>query len=204
MSPENGTTPRTFYRVCRWDEEYENAQSRPLRFLRWLPAPIRIGTSDYAELLDHKDGLAFYGLWRSLTELAAQCQPRGSLLKEGGYPHTQKSIALTLRCSIEILQESIKMFLHLGWLEELNFSKDSISVLSDNRVIPVGTLQKSKELIQTSTNNARARENGMEGKDTNSPLPPSTEGGNGHRRITKKEQHALEFAERQKERLKNA
>jgi hypothetical protein len=197
MSPDNGT-PRTFYRVRRWNEDYENAQSRPLKYLRWLASPILLGTSDYAELLDHPNGLAHYGLWKSFTELAAQCQPRGSLLKEGGVPHTQKSIALTLRCSIEILQEAIGSFLHLSWLEEVPFTKQSILLSPEIHQTSKEPLQKSQDKIQTGTNNARAREHGMELQD-NSPPPPSIEGGG--RRPTKREQHALDFAEEQKRRL---
>lgn len=203
MSEADNGTPRTFYRICRWAELYENAQSRPLKYLRWLPNPIMLGSSDYAELLDHPNGMAHYGLWKAFTELAAQCQPRGSLLKEGGTPHNQKSIALTLRCSIEILQESIGSFLSLGWLEEVPFTKHGIYDTLENLQGSKDSLQESRGKIQTSTNNARARDTEGNGK-IHTPLPPSHEGG--VRRVSKREQRALDFAAEQRakhERLSN-
>lgn len=168
---ENGNA-RIFYRVCRWEELYENSQSRPLKYLRWLASPIMIGTSDYAELMDDPNGMAYYGLWKSFTELAAQCQPRGSLLKEGGTPHLQKSIALTLRCSEDFLQKAIGWFLHLGWLQEVPFTKEGIYSTLETNHDAKGSPQNTKEKIQTSTNNARARDTEWNRRENPPVVPP--------------------------------
>lgn len=176
MSDTDIPVPPTFYRVRNWDDLHENAQSRPLKYLRWLASPILINTSDYAELMDHVDGLAHFGLWKAFTELAAQCQPRGSLLKPGGVPHNQKSIALALRCSKEILQTAINRYLSLGWLEEVPFTKQGLSVPSDNQENSRESLQNSRAPLQKSTNNARAREQYSTGHNTKPPVAP-LEGG---------------------------
>jgi hypothetical protein len=197
MSPENGT-PRTFYRVCNWSRDYEISQSRPVKHMYWVARPIRITGSDYAELLDEPEGIAFYGIWHAIIELSANCEPRGSLLKPGGTPHLQKSIARALRISEEILQRSISCFLSLGWLEEVPFTKQSISSLSDNHQHARESLQNGTSEKQISRALARADEQDRT-VDKNTPLPPSAEGGG--RRPTKREQHALDFEAEQKRRL---
>lgn len=197
MSPDNGT-PRTFYRVCNWSRDYEIAQSRPVRHMYWVARPVLITGSDYAELLAEPDGIAYYGIWHAIIELSANCQPRGSLLKPGGTPHLQTSIARALRISEDLLQRSISCFLSLGWLEEVPFTKQSISALSDNHQQTNGMLQETHRTLQTSKALARAGEQDKT-LHNHSPQPPSTEGGG--RRPTKKEQHALDFEAEQKRRL---
>jgi hypothetical protein len=197
VSDSYSTNP-SFYRIRNWNRDYEVSQSRHIEYLKWVPRPILINTTDYAEIMEHPDGMAIYGVWQAVIELGARCEPRGSLLKPGGTPLLQTSIAHTLRISIELLQKSISLFLYLGWLEELPFTKHTISEPVDNYTNGVGTVRNALEQKQMSVDShARAERRGEE--NTTTPPPPPT--GGAVRRLSKKELRTQAFVEEQKRRL---
>ncbi len=190
MSEDNGQ-PRVYYRVRGWADQFENNQSRALKFLQWVVLHNQLGTDAYAELLDHPNGAAHYGVWASCLQLAACCNPRGTLLKEGGVPHTKPSVARVCRIPADICYEAIDRLVKIGWLEELAVTEH----------MPLGVEQKRAKFQQTTAIaqhdavTSRAREKGREGNGILPPQPPSAEGG-GPSYLTRSEKKRLE-AERQ-------
>lgn len=172
MSEDNGQA-RVYYRVRSWADQFENNQSRALKFLQWVVLHNQLGTDAYAELLDHPHGAAHYGVWASCLQLAACCNPRGTLLKEGGVPHTKASVARVCRIPADICYEAIDRLVKIGWLEELAVTEH----------MPLGVEQRRAKFpqetatVQHDAVTSRAREKGREGNGRTPPLPPSAEGG---------------------------
>jgi hypothetical protein len=188
---EGKEPPRVFYRIRGWSEEFENNQSRVLKYLQWVVVHNVLGTDAYAELLDHPNGAAHFGVWTSCLMLAASCNPRGTLLKEGGVPHQQTSIARVCRIPAALCYEALERLVKIGWLEELPVTEH----------VPLGVEHKRARFQQTTataqqtavTSRARVEGNGMEYK---TPLPPSAEGGGRHK-LSREEQRRAAFARKQ-------
>lgn len=189
MSDDKGT-PRTFYRIRNWNEDFENNRTRELKYLEWVAFPnpmIRGGGDAYAELMDHPDGAAHFGFWCACVFLAARSHPRGTLLREGGVPHSQASIALTCRIPAPMCEIAARRLIHLGFLEEVPFTKQGLSQPAPSRDVtarmPHGGAGKPQEPATT-----RARANGREGKGNTTPPTPPLPGGAPHR-TTRQERH---------------
>lgn len=80
------------YKIANWSELYENHRSRILKRLLWIPISTQMDGDGYTELLMHPDGIAHFGCWILLLEIAARCDPRGTLMRSNGKPHDPDSI----------------------------------------------------------------------------------------------------------------
>jgi hypothetical protein len=134
---------RKFLRITDWIEKYETHDTRKLNYLHWVAVPIGMEGAGFRELLSHPDGLAHFGVWILLLELAGkQPKPRnGSIVRgDGKLPHDAESIAKLLgwsrswgRSDVDVLElvmsrareysiketisAAIERLLELGWLE---------------------------------------------------------------------------------------
>jgi len=175
--PEDDSIPKTFFRIRDWAGRFENNRTRDLKYMEWVAFPNPLGGDVYAELLNHPDGAAHWGFWCACVFLASKCAPRGTLLREGGVPHTQRSIALTCRIPADICGEAAGRLIQLGWLEQLSFTKHNVS---DTAVRPHHAAERAHndaERAHDPAPRARAR-SGTErnGTETQPPLPPSPNG----------------------------
>jgi hypothetical protein len=50
----------------------------------------------YLELVADENGPAYLGCWLAIIAVASRCQPRGTLVRENGSPHTLDEVELTL------------------------------------------------------------------------------------------------------------
>lgn len=191
---ENGTA-QVVYRIRNWSRYFENNRSRELKNAWWVPLPNFMGEDGYAELLDHPDGPAHYGVWCACVQIAAKAQCGGSLVRDGGAPHTHDSLARICRMPAELVRDACGRLAVIGWMEQVTVTKDTYldgaANLRDARAVGAATSQNHGR--------SRARVDRRGENNTTPPLPPSVEGGG--RRPTKKEQHALEFEQEQKRRL---
>lgn len=115
----------TVYRVRDWREHFENSETRKLKRLHWVPLPCKQDGDGYTELLDHEHGAAHFGAWTAMVQLAAKCDPRGSLLRLPGIPHDPRTISRITRIPREIVAEAIPRLLKIRWLEEIPISPDA-------------------------------------------------------------------------------
>ncbi len=85
-------TPAMF-RIKGWDENFESAQTRRVKGqLRWVLVPTRHDGKSFRRLLREEDGMALFGAWVVILEVAAKCKTRGVLEDEEG-PLTAEDIA---------------------------------------------------------------------------------------------------------------
>lgn len=81
-------TDGVVYKIAKWDEVFERAESRKLRSLSWVAIPTSFSSHGYQCLLDEfgEDAPAIYGAWCALVAIAASCTVRGTLSNSRGKP----------------------------------------------------------------------------------------------------------------------
>jgi len=75
--------------IAKWNEVFENSNSRKLKRMEWVPMPTDlIGSTGYNLMLDEfeSDAPAMYGTWSALVAIASQCNVRGTLADGQGNP----------------------------------------------------------------------------------------------------------------------
>ena len=145
------------YRVRDWAQLYENNRTRELKRLDWAPIPNRMDGDDYTELVDHQDGASHLGAWLALRLIASRCDPRGTLVREGGRPHDFHSLSRISRIPASIFETVIPRLLEIGCLEII---PSPSATLQDGAEIPQAGAEISQE---PDASRAREEGNGREG-----------------------------------------
>lgn len=206
MSDGKEQPPIVLYRIRGWDHDFENNRSREVKDLDWLKRPLRIGSEEWIWLLDHPNGAAHLGVWYAVTELAARCRPRGTLMRFNGTPHTPESISKAAGLTALMCGEGVARLVTLGWIEQISFTQHAVN---GGSTVP-SSPQEHRTTVPTTPHHTAQRARGGEGTglENTPPLPPSTEGGSDssssqHRRqprgMTKGEQLAADIRKRAKE-----
>ena len=113
------------YRIRNWQDIYEVNRSRELKSVKWIPVPVNLSGDGYCQIMEQKNGPAIFGTFISLVELAAQCEPRGTLIRSSGEPHDFASIGRICRINSTLIEQTIIFTsLNLKWIE--------IIILNDN------------------------------------------------------------------------
>ena len=132
------------WRVKGWETRFENSRSRACDKLDWVPIPNKHDSDGYTALIDHEHGVSHYGAWCLLVQVASKCKPRGTLVRDGGKPHTADSLGRLTRVGAHVYREAIPRFIEVGWLESVDDG-----CLSGDRHAPVternGTEEKRRE-----------------------------------------------------------
>lgn len=119
----------------------------------WVPMPNKHDGDGFTDLMDHANGMAHYGAWALIAQVAAKCDPRGTLLRdyrtrvrdgaESIKAYDFESLARVTRGSVKVFEEAIPRLISIGWLEIVTISPDGSSELSrmkvrDERQNPAG------------------------------------------------------------------
>lgn len=124
---------KTYYKITNWNETFENNRSREIKKTSWVPVPNKMDGDGFTELMDHPSGAAHFGAWILLVEVASKCQhvaegcdpeenPRGNLLRSPNKAHDVESLARITRCDKATMQEALKRFIAIGWIQEITFA----------------------------------------------------------------------------------
>ena len=126
------------YIIKDWDRIYENAQSRKVDKLLWVAMPNKHDSFGFRMLLSKPNGVALYGAWVLLVQLASKCEPRGTLVKSGVVLDIP-TMAMLTNAPESILLEMIEAVQSKGieWIEvrDLGGSQATPSQLVDERVL---------------------------------------------------------------------
>lgn len=108
---------QTIYSIRRWDEIFENSQSRQHRRLSWVPVPNKHDGKSYRRLIARENGLALYGAWCLMVQVASKCPVRGVLADEDG-PLDAEDLAAKTGGSAQLFAEAFELLSQpkLGWL----------------------------------------------------------------------------------------
>lgn len=113
-------------RVVDWNRRFENNRTRELKRMDWVPMPNQHDGDGFSELLDHPNGVAHYGAWALLAQVASKCREiavgcggRGTLLRDCAEPHDAASLARITKGDQKVFEEAIPRLLKIRWLEYL-------------------------------------------------------------------------------------
>lgn len=110
-----------FYRIRDWAKHFENNRTRELKYMDWVPVPNKHDGDGFTELLNHPQGLAHYGAWHLVLQVASKCEIRGTLLRDGAgggkRPHTPESLARITRGDEKTFKAAIDRLVSIGWIE---------------------------------------------------------------------------------------
>ena len=80
------------YRICGWENDFENYRTRVVKKLSWIPQKVSFN-SDRITALIRQGGAEAYGTFRILCAVAAVSDERGTLISGLGTPHTPETLA---------------------------------------------------------------------------------------------------------------
>ena len=153
----------TIYRIRNWSKHFENNRSRVIEKLTWVPVPNKHDGEGYLTIMEQKKGIIMYGCWHLILQVASKCDPRGTLVKEDGTPHTAESIA---RKTGWRQASDVQMTLdfcsspQVGWIEEVTTETSGGRQADVSTLSPNGTEQNRRNGIE------RTEQKGMEGVES--------------------------------------
>lgn len=145
-------------RIRNWDENFENNRTRELKKMDWVPVPTKQDGDGYTELVSHENGAAHLGAWLAIVEVAAKCDPRGTLLRESGKPHDSASLSRISRLPASVFEEVIPRLLTIGWLETQDEPANEVTEIPQEAAAPAPQ--------EGAASRAREERNGTEGNGT--------------------------------------
>lgn len=140
----------TVYRIAKWNEVFERAESRKLKQLTWIALPISLNSNGYQSLLDEfeADSPAIYGAWCALCAVAASCTVRGVLATSKGTELKVSHIARQTGFPSTVLEKLITWASSpsVNWLEAIT-ANEVQKLLLENTAFPWenGTSGKSPD-----------------------------------------------------------
>jgi hypothetical protein len=143
--------------------------------MTWVPIRVNLAGDGYTELLNHPNGAAHFGGWIGLVEVAALCQPRGTLRRGNGKPHDAESLSRITRIPVDILAEAIPRLLNIGWLERETVAsqQDDGAILQDTVAPQRSFVATDRQDITVQDSTERLRSSGDErGAGTLDLIPP--------------------------------
>lgn len=109
-------------RVASWSEHFENNRTRELKVMTWVPVPTKQDGDGYTQVMDHPHGAAHFGTWIAILQVAAKCDERGTLVRDGRngvrVAHDATSLSRLTRIPRKTIADAIARLLEIGWLEE--------------------------------------------------------------------------------------
>jgi len=113
--------PQPVYRIAKWAETFERAESRKLKQLTWIAMPVGFTSTGYQSLLEEFEdrAAAIYGAWCALCAYAATCHVRGTLGNSRGIPlklsHVARITGLSESVFVDLVAWASRT--DIGWLE---------------------------------------------------------------------------------------
>jgi hypothetical protein len=158
------------YRIHDWDEYFENHRTRELGLMRWVPVPNKHDGDSFVELLSHPNGMAHYGAWVLLLQVASKCNPRGFLVRSTGEFHNVDTLAKLTHGSKEVFVEALPRLVSIGWLDTQDQNGDWVNVGGcprKNGACPRTVRRKAAKKRGQVTMEVK----GMEGNGNTTPTP---------------------------------
>lgn len=117
--------PRKVYvfRVIRWEEFFENAQSRRYKSLSWVPLPNRFDGLSFRRLTGHQENVAGFCAWCLIVECASKCPVRGVLADEKG-PMTAEDLGLMTGFPAGLFTVALSILTSpaINWMERIEYN----------------------------------------------------------------------------------
>jgi hypothetical protein len=106
------------YKIRNWNALFENNRSRQVDKLTWVSIPNRHDGENFSNIVQHPEGAMIFSGFILMVEVASKCNPRGTLIKTDGTPHTPPSLSLKTRAPQKWFDSAIKFLeTHTDWLD---------------------------------------------------------------------------------------
>lgn len=90
-----------------------------MKNMQWVPLPNAHDGDGFTQIMEDKDGMALFGAWVLIVQVASKCHPRGTLVRANGHPHESDSLARMTRGNSETFKKAIKILIKIGWIDEI-------------------------------------------------------------------------------------
>ena len=139
------------YSIRDWNTHFEVSQTRKVENLRWVPVPVRHDGLSFRRVMSLDDGLAIFGAWNLLLQIAGKCKVRGVLQTDSGRPMTAADVAIITGAPESGISHAMQVLASedVGWLVE----SDSTQLESDSNEVRYNIGQD-----RTGYNNIQQRE----------------------------------------------
>lgn len=163
------------YRIRDWNLHYENNRTRELKKLDWVPLPNSLDSDGFVTLMRHRHGLAHFGAWIIILQIASKGHPRGTLTRSNGSQHDAESLSKLGRTSVEVMSTALLRLVEVGWIESYEIL--SVRSVIEKARVNVEIPHPPAEIPHPpATSRARVPEGkGREGKEE-APLCPTDVG----------------------------
>jgi hypothetical protein len=104
-------------RIKDWSRYMHADCKRSASALPWVKTPTSHTGLGYLELMDHPNGMAHFGAWVLILQVAAKCPTRGTLVTDSGRCIGARELSLKTRGSVDLFAEAIERLVQIGWLE---------------------------------------------------------------------------------------
>ncbi len=128
------------YRIAGWSKHFENNRTRELRRMEFVLMPNKMDGDGYTELLNHPNGAAHFGAWCALVQVASKCDPRGTLVRGNGKPHTPESLERLTRIPVSVFLEVLPRLVEIGWMSASRTEDGSIPQGDGTKPHDVGSI----------------------------------------------------------------
>lgn len=120
----------TCYRIRDWDSLFEVAQSKRAEKLSWVAIPNRHDGKGYRRLIRMPNGMAMYGAWNVIVQVASKCLVRGTLADHDG-PYSAFEISDKTGVDAGLIEDALKACCtrEIGWIEAVEWESAAPSVL---------------------------------------------------------------------------
>ena len=106
------------YKIRDWNKIYENSRSRTVKDLSWVPVPNGHDGENYSNIVAHPHGPIIFSAWILILEIASKCEPRGTLIRGNGLPHTVTTLSGKCRAPVGWFEIGIEYLeKYTDWLE---------------------------------------------------------------------------------------
>ena len=113
------------YRINKWAETFENADTRKRQRLGWFLCPSGNDSAGYLELMSYgPDGVAAFGVFLAICQWSATRgrHQRGDITRNDGRSMSVELLATTIRVPVEVVTKSLPLLCHpdVGWMVNEN------------------------------------------------------------------------------------
>ena len=162
------------FEISKWNEIFENADSRKRRSLDWFRCPTGCGSNGYLTLCEKgAAGMAALGVFQALCQLAATYPSarRGRFIHDDGRPLSIRRIAMLTRIDADVLEEALKLLMSkdVAWICQSSASHLPDDCQSSAENLPTEEKRREEKRREEKREEARgARE------DSSSSPPPES------------------------------
>jgi hypothetical protein len=113
------------YVINRWNETFENADSRKRQRLGWLMIPSGCDSSGYIELMSYGErGVKAFGVFLAICQWSAtnRQETRGRLARSGGKALSARQVAAVVRMPEAVVADALALLQDpdIAWIHEEN------------------------------------------------------------------------------------